>query len=116
MSTARSYRKQAGFAINYGQTTDRLTNVAARMSDTLLNLSDRIAEQMRQKIVHGEFAPGQRLSEAALSEHLQISRNTLREVFRLLTKEGLLRHHIPHALIVACAGKRLIQPLLLLRA
>ena len=53
--------------------------------DTQLNLSDRIAEQMRQKIVHGEFAPGQRLSEAALSEHLQISRNTLREVFRLLT-------------------------------
>ena len=38
MSTARSYRKQAGFAINYGQTTDRLTSVAARMSDTLLNL------------------------------------------------------------------------------
>lgn len=70
-------------------------------SDTLLNLSDRIAEQMRQKIVHGEFAPGQRLSEAALSEHLQISRNTLREVFRLLTKEGLLRHEPNRGVSVA---------------
>ena len=70
-------------------------------SDTQLNLSDRIAEQMRQKIVHGEFAPGQRLSEASLSEHLQISRNTLREVFRLLTKEGLLRHEPNRGVSVA---------------
>ncbi|MGC6693558.1 GntR family transcriptional regulator, partial [Burkholderia pseudomallei] len=31
-------------------------------------------------------------SEAALSENLQISRNTLREIFRILTKEGLLKH------------------------
>lgn len=56
------------------------------------NLSDRVAEQIRQKIVQGEFSPGQRLSEAALSESLAISRNTLREVFRLLSKEGLLKH------------------------
>ena len=57
-----------------------------------LTLNDRIAEEIRQQIVRGEFQPGQRLSEVALSENLEISRNTLREVFRLLTKEGLLRH------------------------
>jgi DNA-binding GntR family transcriptional regulator len=51
-----------------------------------------MAEQLRQKITAGEFQPGQRLSEQSLSEHLGISRNTLREVFRLLTKDGLLRH------------------------
>ncbi|WP_284415041.1 GntR family transcriptional regulator [Acidovorax sp. SUPP3334] len=72
--------------------------------DAPLSLSDRIAEQMRQKIVQGEFAPGQRLSEAALSEHLQISRNTLREVFRLLTKEGLLRHEPNRGVSVAVPG------------
>lgn len=55
-------------------------------------LNDRMADQLREKIVQGEFTPGQRLSEAALSENLAISRNTLREVFRLLTKEGLLKH------------------------
>ena len=38
------------------------------------------------------LSPGQRLSEAALSEALDISRNTLREAFRVLTKEGLLSH------------------------
>lgn len=57
-----------------------------------LTLNDRIAEEIRQQIVRGEFQPGQRLSEVALSESLEIARNTLREVFRLLTKEGLLRH------------------------
>ena len=41
---------------------------------------------------NGEFSPGQRLSEASLSASLDISRNTLREVFRMLTKEGLLKH------------------------
>jgi DNA-binding GntR family transcriptional regulator len=64
-------------------------------------LNDRMAELIRQKIVHGEFAPGQRLSEAALSESLEISRNTLREVFRLLTKEGLLKHEPNRGVFVA---------------
>ena len=64
-------------------------------------LNDRMAELIRQKIVHGEFTPGQRLSEAALSESLEISRNTLREVFRLLTKEGLLKHEPNRGVFVA---------------
>lgn len=60
--------------------------------ENTLTLNERTADLIRQKIVKGEFSPGQRLSEAALSESLQISRNTLREVFRILTKEGLVRH------------------------
>lgn len=55
-------------------------------------LSVTIAETIRQKITVGELTPGQRLSEAALSEELDISRNTLREVFRVLTQEGLLTY------------------------
>ena len=56
------------------------------------NLTERIAEEIRSQLVKGVLSPGQRLSEAALSEALDISRNTLREVFRMLTKEGLLVH------------------------
>ena len=70
-------------------------------TDPQPNLSDRIAALVREKIIHGEFAPGQRLSEAALSERLEISRNTLREVFRLLTKEGLLKHEPNRGVSVA---------------
>lgn len=64
-------------------------------------LSERIAEQLRQMLTAGEFQPGQRLSEQSLSEHLGISRNTLREVFRLLTKDGLLRHEPNRGVFVA---------------
>ncbi|MDR2333377.1 MAG: GntR family transcriptional regulator [Burkholderiaceae bacterium] len=56
------------------------------------NLTDRIAEHLRNQLVLGEWAPGQRLSEAALCESLEVSRSTLREAFRVLTKEGLLSH------------------------
>ena len=64
-------------------------------------LSERVAEQIRQKITQGELLPGQRLSEQALSESLGISRNTLREVFRVLTKDGLLRHAPNRGVFVA---------------
>lgn len=55
-------------------------------------LSQKVAEIIRQKITIGELPPGEKLSETALSETLEISRNTLREVFRILTEEGLLTY------------------------
>ena len=51
-----------------------------------------MADTIRRQLIDGELRAGQRLSEALLSEQLQISRNTLREVFRGLVKEGLLLH------------------------
>ena len=69
-----------------------LISTAMNVAAPSLSLNDRVAEQIREQIVRGEFQPGARLSEVALSDSLEISRNTLREVFRLLTKEGLLRH------------------------
>lgn len=64
-------------------------------------LTEKIADTIRHNIVSGELAPGTRLSEAALSEQLAISRNTLREVFRLLTQEGLLRYEPNRGVYVA---------------
>lgn len=64
-------------------------------------LSEKIAETVRHKIIIGELVPGTRLSEAALSEQLDISRNTLREVFRMLTQEGLLRYEPNRGVYVA---------------
>ncbi|MGX5659904.1 GntR family transcriptional regulator [Castellaniella ginsengisoli] len=57
-----------------------------------LSLTDTVAETIRQQLIHGQLRAGQRLSEAGLSEQLEVSRNTLREAFRILSKEGLLRH------------------------
>ncbi len=64
-------------------------------------LSERVVEQLRQKITQGELSPGQRLSEQALSESLGISRNTLREAFRTLTRDGLVKHAPNRGVFVA---------------
>lgn len=46
-----------------------------------LSLNDRVADQIRERIVRGEFQPGARLSEVALSESSDISRNTCAKSF-----------------------------------
>lgn len=55
-----------------------------------LDLVERTAESLRDRLVTGVFAPGEQLSESALAEQLDVSRNTLRESFRVLMHEGLL--------------------------
>lgn len=53
---------------------------------------DVLALQLREQIICGELRPRMQLSEQKLAADLKVSRNTLREVFRLLTSEGLLKH------------------------
>lgn len=66
-----------------------------------LSLAERLAGQIRDRLIAGELKPGQRLSEAALSAQLDVSRNSLREAFRLLTKDGLLNHEANRGVFVA---------------
>jgi DNA-binding GntR family transcriptional regulator len=66
-----------------------------------LTLAERLAQRIRNKLIAGELQPGQRLSEEALSTRLDVSRNSLREAFRLLTKDGLLRHEPNRGVFVA---------------
>lgn len=54
-----------------------------------------LADTLRAQIIQGAFAPGERLSEASLSARLDVSRNTLREAFRVLAQHGLIEH-VPH--------------------
>ncbi|MFD5213809.1 GntR family transcriptional regulator [Microbacterium sp. NPDC058345] len=54
-----------------------------------------LAHVLRERIIDGDFAPGSRLSESALAERFEVSRNTLREAFRVLAEQGLVEH-IPH--------------------
>jgi DNA-binding GntR family transcriptional regulator len=64
-------------------------------------LSERVGEELRRRIIQGDFAPGERLSEQALSESLGVSRNTLREAFRALAKDGLVKHAPNRGVFVA---------------
>jgi len=58
-------------------------------------LAQDTAARLRDQLITGALRPGQRLSETRLALDLSVSRNTLREVFRLLVHEGLLTH-LPH--------------------
>jgi DNA-binding GntR family transcriptional regulator len=78
-------------------------------------LTARIADTLRQKITSGELAPGERLSEHALSVHLGISRNTLREVFRVLTHDGLLQHQANRGVFVAAPSATEVMDLFRVR-
>lgn len=75
---------------------DKMTQIDAASS-----LAQRLAERIRDKLIAGELKPGQKLSEASLSTSLDVSRNSLREAFRLMTNEGLLRHEPNRGMFVA---------------
>ena len=83
---------------------DRLTADRALLERT--STAHRVAEILRERITEGFFAPGSRLSEDAVCSALGISRNTLREAFRLLTHERLLVHELNRGVFV----RRLTAP------
>ncbi|WP_082621812.1 GntR family transcriptional regulator [Bordetella sp. N] len=54
-------------------------------------LHDTVVGQLRALIVEGRVAPGQRLNERILCEQLKVSRTPLREAYKVLAAEGLVR-------------------------
>ncbi|PZE97899.1 GntR family transcriptional regulator [Curtobacterium sp. MCLR17_040] len=54
--------------------------------------ADSTATRLRTMIASGGFSPGAQLSEERLSDQLGVSRNTLREAFRLLARDRLVEH------------------------
>lgn len=62
--------------------------------------AERVADILRTRIAEGFFPPGARLSEDSIGGALGVSRNTLREAFRLLTHERLLVHQLNRGVFV----------------
>lgn len=62
--------------------------------------AERVADILRTRITDGFILPGSRLSEDSIGGALGISRNTLREAFRLLTHERLLVHELNRGVFV----------------
>ncbi|SNT28241.1 DNA-binding transcriptional regulator, GntR family [Asanoa hainanensis] len=52
--------------------------------------SDRAVDQLRERILGGEYVPGERLGEVELAEKLGVSRTPVREALRRLAAEGLV--------------------------
>jgi DNA-binding GntR family transcriptional regulator len=59
-------------------------------------LGDEVTDRLRDAILRGEFAAGERLREENLAAMLQVSRGPIREAFAALERDGLVelsRHH-----------------------
>ena len=53
-------------------------------------LPTQVAHHIRERILSGELAPGDRIIETELAEEFEVSRHTLRSALQTLTHEGLL--------------------------
>ncbi|WP_116210588.1 GntR family transcriptional regulator [Streptomyces olivoreticuli] len=70
-----------------------------------LSTAQRVADTLRDRIEGGGLPPGTQLSEEALGRELGVSRNTLREAFRLLVHESLVVHRLNRGVFV-----RVLEP------
>ncbi|MCX2698253.1 MULTISPECIES: GntR family transcriptional regulator [Ochrobactrum] len=68
-----------------------MTNAMPSLDDDQ-PLATQTAAKIREMLITGELLPGTKLSEQQISAQFGISRNTLREVFRLLTSQSLLTY------------------------
>jgi DNA-binding GntR family transcriptional regulator len=61
-----------------------------RRSRLRASLPERIADYIREGIIEGGLAPGQRLTETAVASELGVSNIPVREAFQQLEQEGLI--------------------------
>lgn len=84
-----------------GSGTDWLGAVAAEAALFGPSSSaERAADILRKQITEGRLRPGSRVPEKELAAAAKVSRNTLREAFRLLSHEGLLVYEMHRGVFV----------------
>ncbi|BCJ86395.1 transcription regulator [Effusibacillus dendaii] len=71
---------------------------------------------MRQAIMRGEFAPGERLVQEELAEAMGVSRMPIREALRQLEKEGLIMFEPHKGAVVTSVTTEDIEEIYQLRA
>ncbi|KIC07175.1 GntR family transcriptional regulator, partial [Leisingera sp. ANG-M1] len=64
--------------------------VMSKIEQPPQTLRDIVQERMREAIIAGQFAPGERLVERPLCDQLGVSRTVVRETIRYLEAEGLV--------------------------
>ncbi|AQA01656.1 GntR family transcriptional regulator [Mycobacterium sp. MS1601] len=77
--------------------------------------ASRIAGQLRIEILHGEIAPGSRLSQLSIAERFGVSRIPVRDAIQLLASEGLLHPTAKATAIVTGMSVHELQELYELR-
>ncbi|WP_067807770.1 GntR family transcriptional regulator [Actinomadura formosensis] len=73
---------------------------AARPGLDRSSTAARVAGLLREQITDGRLVPGARLPEEDLCRAVKVSRNTMREAFRMLAQERLLVHEFNRGVFV----------------
>lgn len=56
------------------------------------SLAEEITEILRDRILHGEYAIGEKLTESKIASEMKVSRTPIRDAFRELEKEQLVEY------------------------
>jgi DNA-binding GntR family transcriptional regulator len=84
----RRYTRRQGFQIPTRSATLSRTPLAPIAYRTL---NDIVTDQLRDAILSGQFPPGTTLNQRDIADQLSVSRMPVREAFRALELEGLIR-------------------------
>ncbi|WP_344212728.1 GntR family transcriptional regulator [Kribbella sancticallisti] len=80
-----------------------------------LALRDQVLVELRRRIVDGEYAQGERLTENRLADDFGVSRNPVREALRVVEAEGFVRILPRRGAVVATLDESAIRDLFAVR-
>lgn len=95
-------------------TTD--SKVSAKHRIARLSVPEALAASLRERILNGEFQPGQALVQEALAAEYECSRMPVREAFRQLEAEGLIETRVHKGAVVSTLPTEQVMELFELRA
>jgi DNA-binding GntR family transcriptional regulator len=75
----------------------------------------RVVERLRHEIVDGHRLPGERLRDQPLAESFEVSRNTVRDALRQLSREGLVVNRRHAGSVVRRLGASDVRELYVIR-
>jgi DNA-binding GntR family transcriptional regulator len=79
-------------------------------------LRDQVLEELRRRIVNGDYPPGQRLTEDRLAADFGVSRNPVREALRIVEADGLVTMMPRRGAVVATPDASTIADLFAVRS
>jgi DNA-binding GntR family transcriptional regulator len=81
-----------------------------------LPLREQVLVALRERIVDGSYAPGERLTEDRLAADFGVSRNPVREALRTAEAEGFVRVLPRRGVVVASPDESAVRDLFVVRA
>ena len=80
------------------------------------SLASELADKLREKIIRGQLHEGEQLRQEAIAAEFQVSKIPLREAFRQLEAEGLIKLVANHGAIVSALSPAEIEQMFEIRA